>query len=68
LETFLSRYHEREPLIINRDSPSHYQDLASVETLQDILCAAQLTADDLQVADDSRDIRSGRIPACRREG
>jgi ribosomal protein L16 Arg81 hydroxylase len=56
LETFLSRYYNREQLIINRDSPSQYQDLASVETLQDILCATQLSADELRVADDSRDI------------
>jgi ribosomal protein L16 Arg81 hydroxylase len=54
LETFLSRYYEREPLVIDRDSPSHYDGLASLETLEDILCATALTADDIGVADDSR--------------
>jgi ribosomal protein L16 Arg81 hydroxylase len=56
LETFLSRYYEREPLVIDRDSPSHYDGLASLETLEDILCATPLTADDIRVADNSRDI------------
>jgi ribosomal protein L16 Arg81 hydroxylase len=56
LETFLSRYYEREQLVIDRDSPSQYDGLVSLETLEDILCATQLTASDIRVADDTRDI------------
>jgi ribosomal protein L16 Arg81 hydroxylase len=56
LETFLSRYFEREQLVINRNNPSQYQDLADLETLDDILCATRLLAGDVRIADDSRDI------------
>jgi ribosomal protein L16 Arg81 hydroxylase len=54
VQMFLSRYYEREQLVINRDSPSHYDGLASLETLEDILCTTPLTCDDVGVADDSR--------------
>ena len=56
LETFLSRYYEREPLIIDRDTPSHYDGLITVDALEDIICATALTSDDILVVDDSREI------------
>lgn len=56
LETFLSRYYDREQLVIDRGVPSHYDALAGLETLDDILCATQLGADDVHIADDSRGI------------
>lgn len=59
LQTFLSRYYEREPLFIERDSPAHYDALTSVDSLDDILSATALTCDDVLVVDDSRDIDPG---------
>jgi ribosomal protein L16 Arg81 hydroxylase len=56
LDTFRSRYYEREPLIIDRNSPSHYEGLMSLEALEDFLCATTLTSDDVLVVDDARDI------------
>jgi ribosomal protein L16 Arg81 hydroxylase len=56
LETFLSRYYEREQLVIERGVASHYDTLASLKTLDDILCATPLAADDISIADDRRAI------------
>jgi ribosomal protein L16 Arg81 hydroxylase len=58
LETFLSRYYEREQLVIERGDPSHYAGLASLEALEDILYTTQPNSDELAVADDCHDIDS----------
>jgi ribosomal protein L16 Arg81 hydroxylase len=57
IATFLSRYHERELLIVNRNSPSHYGDLLTIEALDDIICATALTSDDIIVVNESRAIQ-----------
>lgn len=56
LDTFLSRYYEREPLIIDRNSPSHYEGLISVDALEDLICATSLTCEDVLVVDDAREV------------
>jgi ribosomal protein L16 Arg81 hydroxylase len=56
LETFLSRYYEREQLVIDRDRPSHYDGLMTVESLEDMICAPASSPEDILVVDDSREL------------
>jgi ribosomal protein L16 Arg81 hydroxylase len=56
LATFLSRYYEREPLVINRASPDHFDGFLTVERLDEIIASNALTTEDVLVVDDSRAI------------
>jgi len=56
LDTFISRYYEREQLVIDRGRPSHYDGLIAVDALDDMICAPASTSEDILVVDDFRDI------------
>jgi ribosomal protein L16 Arg81 hydroxylase len=57
IAAFLSRYYERELLVVNRNCPSRYGDLLTIEALDDIICATALTSDDIIVVNESRAIQ-----------
>jgi ribosomal protein L16 Arg81 hydroxylase len=56
LAAFYARYYEREPLVINRDSPGHYGDLLPLNMLDEIMTTTQLTSDDVVVVDHARNL------------
>jgi ribosomal protein L16 Arg81 hydroxylase len=53
-EEFLSRYYEREHLIVHRDDPGRYSPLLSVERIDAFLSSADLRAGMVDLADASR--------------
>jgi ribosomal protein L16 Arg81 hydroxylase len=57
VESFLDRYYERESLVIQRDSPSHYDGLLSLGEIDEIISATSLTSDDIVVVDHAREIQ-----------
>jgi ribosomal protein L16 Arg81 hydroxylase len=56
LDTFLARYYEREPLLIDCEHASRYDGLVRPESLEDMIWSTALTGDDMLVVDDCRDI------------
>jgi ribosomal protein L16 Arg81 hydroxylase len=57
LDTFLSRYYEREALVIHRGRPGYYEGLLSVQALDEFIGGFALSSDEIIVADHSRNIQ-----------
>jgi ribosomal protein L16 Arg81 hydroxylase len=57
IQAFLERHYEREPLLIQRERPSHYQDLLCIGTIEEMVSATSLTGEDIVVVDHARPIR-----------
>jgi len=57
LDDFLSRYYERETLVIHRERPGYYDGLLSPPTFDELLSGIALTSDEIIVVDHSRNIQ-----------
>lgn len=56
VQTFLQRHYEREPLVIQRHSPSHYGRLLCIREVDEIVSATSLTGDEIVVVDCARPV------------
>jgi ribosomal protein L16 Arg81 hydroxylase len=56
LDTFFSRYYERETLVIHREQPGYYDGLLSLQGLDELISATTLSCDEIVVVDHSRRI------------